>query len=412
MSPVFFLVAALMVIVALAFVTVPLLRRGHSSAAATDDAAKVQALDSARAAGILTDEEYASKRAALAQNAPGPVAARSRLAVGTAATVAVLLPMIAMGLYVWHGSPDALDPANLQARKPATPADMDQAIAGLEAKLKQNPEDVEGWLLLGRAYKSMERFGPARDALKQAYDRAGNDVDVQVDYAEALALASDSRRIEGQSRQLLERALEAHPQHQRAMWLLGIADYQQGRYAEAATRWEALATQIDPSAPAHESILAQIADARQRAGMPAAAESAGTPAVVDAKSPAAPAAADTGGPRIQVEVDLDPKLKDQAVAGSTVFVFARAANGPPMPLAVQRLALTDLPAKVTLTESMSMMPSMKLSQFPQVVVGARISRSGNAIPQAGDLQTLSEPIAVSAGKPVRLLIDQVVAEKR
>ncbi|WP_313912922.1 cytochrome C biogenesis protein [Tahibacter sp.] len=410
MTIAFVLLAGLMLLGALAFVLPPLLRHGRTGA---PPAARRRALDDALAAGVITAEEHLAKLAALEQQVSVKgTAPRTRSAFNSALGTLLLLPALAIGLYLHLGNVRAMDPAATAAAAAAsgTPGpDMDAAVKGLVDKLAKNPDDIEGWMLLGRAYKSMERFPEARDALKNAYDRAKDNPDVQVDYAEALALSGEGRRIDGRARELLDAAIKTDPNHQRALWLLGIADYQQQNYAAAAARWEQLRALMPPESDARGSLDRQIADARQRGGLDASA-----PTTPPSPVPAAPAAATAGdpaasaGPQLTVEVSLDPTLRDKVPASASVFVFARAANGPPMPLAVQRLTMADLPAKVVLTEAMSMMPTMKLSQFPQVVVGARISASGNAKAQSGDLQKLSAPLDVASKTPVVLVIDQVV----
>jgi cytochrome c-type biogenesis protein CcmH len=405
--------AGLMLLAALAFLMLPLLRSGRGAA---PRAAQRRALDDALAAGVITAEEHLAKLSALEQQTVAASPPRSRSAFNSALAILLLLPAAAIALYAQLGNVNAMDPVVTAAATAAsgTPGpDMDAAVKGLADKLTKNPDDVEGWMLLGRAYKSMERFAEARDALKNAYDRAKDNIDVQVDYAEALALASPGRRLEGEARTLLDTAVKADPNHQRGLWLLGIAEYQQQRYAEAVARWEHLRSQLPPESDARGSLDRQIADARQRAGLgeaPAAAPVTPPPAT---PSPAATtAAADTPSGNaaigLAVEVSLAPALRDKAPAGASVFVFARAAAGPPMPLAVQRLTVADLPAKVVLTEAMGMLPNMKLSQFPQVVVGARISASGNAKAQSGDLQKISAPMAVETKTPIVLVIDEVV----
>jgi cytochrome c-type biogenesis protein CcmH len=425
----FVLLAGLMLLAALAFVLLPLLRHGRG-AAAPAAAARRRALDDALAAGVITAEEHLAKLAALEQqdaanaNAATTAPPRSRSAFHAALLTLLLLPAAAIGLYSHLGNVRALDSAVMDAGRAMNGSpgpDMNQAVQGLADKLAKNPDDVEGWVLLGRAYKSMERFADARDALKNAYDRAPNEVEIQVDYAEALALAGETRRIDGRARELLEGALKTDPNHQRALWLLGIADYQAQNYASAVARWELLRGMLPPEAPVRESLDRQIADARERGGLGAAPDAPARTAGAEPANGAAPAAGTTAANaaaaadpaassdvRLTVTVSLDPKLRDKAPAGASVFVFARAASGPPMPLAVQRLTVADLPAKVELTEAMGMLPTMKLSQFPEVVVGARISASGNAKAQSGDLQTLSAPLDVNSKAPIALVIDQVV----
>ena len=424
MTIAFFSLAALMLVAALAFVLMPLLRSGSVAAdPAAEARRKLKTLEQARADAILTDAEYAAKRSALAEAMLGLIdtkPARSRSTFYAALAIALLLPAAAITLYRYVGEPRALDAAALTASAAQTPADhgpdMEAAIVKLADKLKQSPDDAEGWTLLGRAYKATQRFNQARDALKHAHDLAPDDVDITVEYAEALALASPDHRIQGEPRDLLDKALKADPQNQRGLWLSGIAESQVGNYDAAIAIWNRLLPLLPKDSDVADSIRKQIAQAQAlRDGKPLPADdeadsadaSAAQSSAVTA-SEAAPPAPASGGPQIVVEVALDPKLKDKVAPGDVLFVFAKAANGPPMPLAIQRLTAAQLPASVTLTDGMGMMPSMKLSQFPQIIIGARISKSGQAIAQTGDLQTLSTPLPNTRSEPVKLTIDQVV----
>jgi cytochrome c-type biogenesis protein CcmH len=319
--------------------------------------------------------------AALAFVLPTLLRGRARAA---GVIVALLLPLAAVLLYRHVGNPDALQPdaANSPQQK------MDQALVGLAAKLRQNPDDVDGWSLLGRAYEAMQRFPDARDALAHAHALAPDNADVTVAYAEALALATDSRRIEGEPRALIEDVLKKAPDHERGLWLLGIGDYQQRRYDAAIANWKHLLEVLPKDSDIVPSVQQQIAQAQAaRDGKPG-----------DTK----PAA------KLRVEVALDAKLRDKLGADDVVFVYAKAAAGPPMPLAVQRVPASKLPLTVTLTDGMGMLPNMSLSQFPQVIVGARVSKSGDAIARSGDLQTQSTPLDVSTTTPIKLTIDQIV----
>lgn len=404
MTLLFLLLAAGMLLVALACVALPLWRhaRGGGDLPARQQAALRQALD----AGVISAEEYAAKRAQLDAGAAPTAAPRSRAAFVALLASLLVLPLGAFGLYRLLGEPRALDPSALAAPAEGQHGqDMDQAIAGLVAKLKQTPDDIEGWMLLGRAYKTTQRFAEARDALKQAYDRAGDNPDVQVEYAEALALASPTRQLEGEPRTLLERAVKTDPAHQRGLWLLGIADFQASRWADAVTHWQALQAQLEPQSEVWQSVQTQIDQARAKGGLPATPSTGAAAAAATPPTDAKPAAE---GPRLTVNVSLAPELAAQVTPDDVLFVFAKAASGPPMPLAVQRLRAADLPTTVVLTDGMGMMPSMTLSQFPQVIVGARISKSGNAIAQAGDLQTVSAPLDVKRRDPISLRIDRSV----
>lgn len=410
----FLVFAALMIAAALAFVLVPLLRHARNTAP-VDDTRRLRALDEALASGLIDADEYAIKRAALANKAaqPVPAAPRTRATFVALLAVALVLPASALLLYRLVGAPEALDPANLAPPPEAqhSAADMEKAIAGLAAKLKDNPDDAQGWALLGRAYAATNRADEARDAFRQAHEHAPDDADVAVEYAQALALAAPDHKLQGESRTLLEGVIAKDAKNQRALWLLGISDYQNEDYANAIARWKVLLPLLQPDSDVARSVRNEIADAQARRDgrepPPPEAAPAEAPQVATGAAPAEDAAS-ANAPRLTVNVALDPKLKDRLDPEATLFVFARAASGPPMPLAIQRLKASQLPATVTLDDSMGMMPAMKLSKFPQVVVGARVSKSGNAMPQSGDLQTLSSPLDSHRSEAVALTIDQVV----
>ncbi len=409
----FMLLAAVMLAAALAFVLTPLLR-GPRANTANDARRLLGLLDASHASGILSDAEYAAKRAELGERLLGTLDAPPppRRGYAIAVAIALILPAAAIVLYRIVGTPAALVPgAETTAQAPADHGgNMEQAIAALAAKLKQNPDDAEGWTLLGRAYEATQHFGEARDALKHAYDLAKGDPDVDVAYAEALALASPTRRIEGEPRQILDAALKAAPDNVRGLWLLGISEYQAKKYDSAIAAWKRLIGVLPKDSDIVPSVQQQIARAEaERDGKPLPAEEpqeANAATATEATS--APEPASASGAQLHVEVSMDPKLAGKLAPGDVLFVYAKAVQGPPMPLAIQRMDAARLPVTVTLTDGMGMLPSMKLSQFPQVVIGARVSKSGNAMPQSGDLQVLSNPVAVTTKEPIKLTIDQIV----
>ncbi len=411
----FIVIAALMLATALALVLTPLLR-GRSAADSAGEARRLLGLlDASHASGILSDAEYAAKRAELGERLLGTldVSATPRRGYPAAIAIALILPAAAIVLYRMVGTPAALAPgAETQAQAPADHGgNMDQAIAALAAKLKQNPNDAEGWTLLGRAYEATQRFEQARDALKHAYDMAKGDPDVAVAYAEALALASPTRRIEGAPRQILDTALKAAPDNERGLWLLGISEFQAKKYDSAIAAWKHLISVLPKDSDILPSVQQQIARAEaERDGKPLPAEEPQESIATASETVAAAAPASTpgSGPQLHVEVALDPKLAGKLAPGAVLFVYAKAAQGPPMPLAIQRMDAAKLPVTVTLTDGMGMLPSMRLSQFPQVLIGARVSKSGNAMPQSGDLQVLSKPLPVTTTTPIKLTIDSVV----
>lgn len=414
MTTLFLLLAAAMLAGALALVLRPLLRR---DAGDTDIARRLEALDRALADGVLDEAEFGHKRKALlAEQSAAPAASRPALLPVLA--MALLLPLGSVLVYLTIGTPQALDPAlsavAASGEAPHAGGDgtpqMEQAIAGLEKRLEAEPDNVDGWMLLGRAYKTLQRFEPARDALKRAFDLKPNDPDVMVEYAEAIALADPERDIAGEPQALLEQAVSDNPKHERALWLLGIGAAQVGDYTGAIARWEALLPLLDAEdGEVRTQVEAQLAEARSRAGLPAAAPAAAPAPAAATTAPAATPAAATSGPRLTIEVDIAPELAARLAPTDVLYVFARAAEGPRMPLALQRLPGAKFPLTVTLDDSMAMMPSMTLSSAPTVVVGARVSKTGVANAQSGDLEIISAPLApATQDGPLRLVINTVV----
>jgi cytochrome c-type biogenesis protein CcmH len=254
-------------------------------------------------------------------------------------------------------------------------------VERLAAKLKDKPDDVEGWKMLGRSYGALGRFPVAAEAYAKAAARAPRDADLLVDFADVLAMAN-GQRLAGDPEKLIERALQIDPKNLKGLALAGTAAFNRGDFAGAAARWERMLALLPADSEDARVIRDNIEQARAKAG--AAVKLAGT-------------------------VSLSPKLKGRAAPDDTVFIFARAAEGPRVPLAVLRKKVRDLPASFSLDDSMAMAPGARLSGFPRVVVGARISKSGNAVPQPGDLQGSSAEVANDAAG-VKVMIDAVVAK--
>jgi len=298
-------------------------------------------------------------------------------------------------LYQLVGTPAAIDmprPSREAAAANAMPASLDEAVGQLEAELKKNPDQAEGWRLLGRSYLSMERYPDALRAFQTAQKLQPDDPDLLVELSQARMYADPQRRVDDEAVKLLQRALELQPQHQRARWFLGVSQRQQGQAAEAAQTWEPLLAQVDAATAA--SLRKEIDAARIEAGMPA------LPAVADA----APAIANANA--LQVKVSLDPAFaaKVRLDGNAQVFVIARQPAGPPMPVAVEKRSVTELPFTATLDDADSPMPTLKLSQMPEVELIARLSSSGIANKQDGDIESKPVRVALPAKGPVELVI--------
>jgi cytochrome c-type biogenesis protein CcmH len=383
----FWLIGAALAAGVLAWLLRPLLSR-QAAGPVSSQAANVsiyrdqlRELDSDLAAGTLAQADYDRSRAELEarllEDVRAPDAAAHRPA-GRRAALAVggLVPVMALGVYVLVGNPGALEREQQHA---ATLAQLDTMIGRLAARLRENPDDPEGWKLLGRAYGALGRFDQAADAYAKAAARAPRDAQLLVDFADALAMAR-GQRFEGEPEKLIQRALEIEPNNLKGLALAGSVAFERKDYAQAAAYWQRMLPLVPAESQDARMIQQNVREARQLAG--------------DAQA-------------LQGTVSLSPQLAGRAAADDTVFVFARAADGPPMPLAVARTRVRDLPYRFRLDDSMAMTPAMKLSSFPRVVVGARVSKSGNAAPQPGDLQGASAPVANDAGS-VNVVIDRVV----
>ncbi|MFT4247602.1 MAG: tetratricopeptide repeat protein [Pseudomonas sp.] len=294
-----------------------------------------------------------------------------------------LLGVAGFALYRIVGTPAALDAAP-QAGAP--PHDLDEAIAQLREALRRDPGQLEGWLLLGRSLASQQRFAEARDAFAQALRLAPDQPDVLVAAAQSRMLAAPEQHLDAGAVALLEHALALQPDNQRARWFLGVAQRQAGQPAQAARTWQPLLSEVD--ADTRASLLEQVNLARREAGEPP----------LDATIPARAG--------LVVKVRLDPGLAARArlSGNASVFVIARAPDGPPMPVAVEKHALQELPLTVTLDDGDSPMPTMKLSALDEVEVLARLSASGNATRQAGDLESAPVRLKLPASAPVELVI--------
>lgn len=333
---------------------------------------------------------------------------RTRTPFVLALILVFALPPLALGLYALVGTPQAL----------LAPASSDTNLAAaatqLRAKLQQAPNDRGGWILLGQAYTAMNRQADARDAFGHALKLTSDDPDLMVAYVEADAQTRTDHRIDGDTRKLLQRAVTLNPDQQRGLWLLGISDYQFGHYADAAARWRHLLALLPAGSKITDAVEAQIALAQARAAgkTQAQAEVSAQPAMSQDSTAALSTAtasdpAATAQVTLRIEVRLEPKLASKVTPNDTLFVYARAIDGPPMPLAVARLPASDLPASVTLTDAMAMTPQWKLSMFPRVQLAARISRSADALPHPGDLEAQPVQVSTQEPQPTLLTIDRV-----
>ena len=310
--------------------------------------------------------------------------------------IALALPLIAAGLYVRLGTPVTLNGVQTQAD---TAMDIDKALDELRAHLATDPNDAQGWMLLAQAANEMQQSEQARDAYDHVLTLTPNNTEAMVGWANADSMLRPDHHIQDRARALLLQAVKLAPDNQRGLWLLGISDFQEGRFADAAATWRLLQPQLQPGSTVAQAVAQQIAAADARASGSAPASSS--------TAQSAPTNAASSAPGLTIQVALSPALKDKVSPGDALFVFARAEQGPPMPLAVARLDASRLPTSVTLTDAMSMVPTMKLSSVTHALVEARISHSGQPIAQPGDLEGSAGVVDIPSATPIKLVIDKV-----
>jgi len=425
---VFWVVAASLLGAALLFVVPPLFLRKKNAADIERRTVNItiyknqlEELDTDLTAGDISQEQFDKSRQEIERRLLEDTTAVEkvvgklgrRVSTATAVVAVVAVPLMAVLLYGKLGNPEAINPQVRMAQPESSPhgdeTDMAQQIemmvSQLSQRLQENPQDIEGWVMLGRSMSVLGRYDEAMMAYERAVQFAGDDASVLTDYADAIAMAT-GESLEGRPMELLLQALSIDPNNQKALWLAGTGLFERGDFAGAIEHWSHLRDMLPPGSEDIEVMHANIAEAesyrqRQLAGEFGQAPAQQTFVEAAAATNVAVAARVTG------RVSISTALAGKFAAGDTLFVFARAVNGPPMPLAIIRAQADELPLEFSLDESMAMMPSMSMANYSQVVIGARISKTGNAMPQSGDLQGATAAVAVGS-EGLEIVIDTVV----
>lgn len=406
MSISFLAAAAVMALIVLAWLLRPLLRRAQAA-----DGASRQILNTAiyrdqlaelerdRAEGSLAESDFEQACVELQRRLledasvadTQPLATHS--AKRTALTVALLLPLSAALMYAWLGNPAAMEPGTPQHQLSA--GQMDELVAKLDARLAKSPDDPQGWAMLGRTYKALGRFDQAEKAFLRAGDLMNQDAVLLAEYADLLAVRANGNLV-GRPLQLVKQALQLDPENFMALALAGTAAYNRQDFPEATRYWGQLLKLLPPDSEDAKSLGATLADIGAKGGGPT-----GEKPVAKAAGKPSPANKTVSG-----SVALAPALAAKVQPGDTLFIYARPVDGPRMPLALLRGHAGDLPLNFTLDDSLAISPDMKLSGASEVKLEARVTKSGQAIRQAGDLIGESGPVKVGA-KGVKLSIDRV-----
>lgn len=431
MSPVvmFWIGAGILLGVVMAILGWPLLRKGKAGAASRrainaaiyrDEMAE---LEKDRQTSALSEDDYRVareelERRVLEDTSEGDAvadASSARKGPRTALALLILVPVLALPLYFVFGNPAGLTPETQgrHASDGPSAADVAKMVSALEQKLKENPDNPKGWMMLGRSYKAIGRL----DDAEKAYARVGSTMETDpaliLELVELAALKGEGR-IEGKPLALLNKLLKDSPDNPQALLLAGTGAFYRDDYKNAILHWQHLMKQLEPGSEDSQSIAGGIEEAKARLAKAGGALPEKAAADKGAKAQGAkaqggeakPPRAATGEP-ISGVVELAPAMKDQAAPGDTVFLFARAMEGPRAPLAVVRAKVSELPLKFTLDDSMAMSPELKLSAFSEVRIQVRVSKTGDAAPKAGELVGSVGPVKPGA-KGVKVVVDQVL----
>jgi cytochrome c-type biogenesis protein CcmH len=391
----FLLIVSVLILIAFLLILPPLWRKQTVQAADLDQRNiqiaqhRLAELKENRRLGGLSQAQYEEQLADLEQALSDDLDIKSHVssAKSQGRWVVYLLvlgiPLLAGSLYLSLGNYQAISHSAEMAVDPDTLklAEINKMVEGLAEKMKNNPDDAQGWLMLGRSYKFQQQYSKAVDAFANAYRLLGDQAEVMLLYADAIAYAND-KNLAGKPAELIFKALALEPDNMNALWLGGMTKMQQGDAVAAIKLWKKLAALLPPGSDSQKEIQDLLTKIESESPQSMA------------KSEAAQQA-NAAGVAINVQVSLAPELQKSASSGDTVFIYAQALSGPKMPLAIVRKKVFDLPLTVSLNDTMAMMPNMKLSNFQNVKLLARISKSGNAISQPGDLIGVIDQVALA-----------------
>jgi len=389
---------------------------------------------------ILSQSQYENSKQELQQRLLQDVPEKNMMtsltvkkgrSIATSFIITLAIPLSAVFLYLSIGDTRGLLPqaqlANATQMQPANAAEgpeghpeFSSVLENLIARLNDNPDDIEGWIMLGRTYTIMGRFDEATETYAKLVELVPDSPQILSDYADVLAM-SNQGVLAGEPAELIHQALSIDPEYPKALALAGTVEFEQKRFDQAADYWERLLAVIPADSKLAESVSESIAEAKSLASngqVEAVSEQATIPekedsredqaVVADSDSDDSNATTDTAADAsISGTVTLSGAIAAKAAPNDTLFIYARAETGPRMPLAIHRLKVSDIPATFTLNDDMAMTPTMKISSFPEVVVEARISKSGQAVPTSGDLQGFSQPVKLG-DQDISIVIDQQV----
>jgi cytochrome c-type biogenesis protein CcmH len=429
----FWVISGIFIVTALLFIIPTLLRNRdiqlenleHDAVNITVYRDQIAELDRDLENDILTQEQYEKSKQELQQRMLQDVSEKEKMIIkknkkihniALSTIITLTLPLAAVFLYLVIGDTRGLLPQAQLANATQmnrggsdTPAGHDNFSSVLEnliQRLNQNPEDIDGWIMLGRTYAIMERYAEASNTYAKLVELVPNNPQILSDYADVLAMKNQGT-LAGKPTELIHEALRIDPQYPKALALAGTAEFEQEKYDQAAAHWEKLLEVIPDDSQLAKSVKDSINEAKLLAST--GKKGSGTENQVVDKVAGVQTETSTQAEisttsksvepislSISGQVTISKELAAKASPNDTLFIYARAKAGPKMPLAILRLKANDLPATFTLTDDMAMTPTMKMSSFPEVVIEARVSKSGQAVPASGDLQGFSEPVKIGS----------------
>lgn len=415
----FIISAVVLVVIALLFVIPTLLKKNQSFSDEYDELNvsiakdRLKEIKQQRDSGELTEEEFQQQQAelesSLALDLSNSSQAESKSVTGQnrliPALVALFIPLVAIAVYSQLGDFNAVTgqgiaSVSIPAGENRPQMSMQEAVVKLEQKLSEDASNPDGWFMLAKTYMVTKQYHKAKAAYEKTIELVGEEPELLMRYVDAVAMTEDGN-LTGSAKPILEKLISQMPDNPTILWMAGTAENQAGNYKKALGFWyklqpilkddvESLA-QIEQLIKKAESFLSADEIAQLKQDVPAVEKPAVTASAAE----------------IIVSVELDPALREKVSANDTLFVFAKALQGPPMPLAAVKQTVASLPLTVSLNDAMAMMPQMKLSSFEQVKISAVISKSGQPGVKAGDLFAEVSPVNVGSQDKINLVINQV-----
>ena len=416
----FWIFSAAMVIIALLFTLRPLLvdlNKNDVDRAAQNIAITKERLNELKVEleqETITKEEYEQTKEELEQALLNDVedssvksnsASNKSISRFTRYALIFTVPILAVGFYTSLGTPNLIEGGKKQAAAPSGHSagtkgknlpSVEEMVEKLAAKLKENPDNAEGWFMLARSYMSMNRYTEAAEALEKTNKLVPNNPTVMLRYADALTMLSGGR-LSGKPFDLIKRAVAIKPDDPTGLWLIGMGYEEQGEYTKAISYWNLLVPLLTDNKSIDE-VNNLIRSAKSKAGI----------SLTDNVTQSAVKTKTTAATSLKVKVSIDQSMLKNVSMDDIVFIFAKAISGPPMPLAVVRKQVKDLPLQVTLDDSMAMIPTMKISGFEKVNIIARVSKTGTPKAQSGDLQSKAVVVSPGQKEPVELTINNIL----